>query len=141
MPWLTIIMWVLSFLAAGGTKSGQAGKAALIATGVAAATYYAAEPTNPDAVFGDTTRSVLGYDPSPDPSIANATTGVAGVTPKPLPSIGSQAISTVGDVAKSWGAAGTMGVIAGTTAVTGSGIFSNIPWWVLAGGAFLILSR
>lgn len=136
MPWLTIIMWIISFLAAGGTKSGNAGKAALVATGVAAATYYAVDPANPDAVW-----DVFGEDAkSATVSVPSTTTAVTGSTGT---GIMDTAVRTAGGVLTSWGPTGTVGVIAGTAAVTGSGTFSDLPDWVvpvgLAALAFMLL--
>lgn len=138
MPWLSIAMWLISFFAAGGTKSGRAGKAALIATGVAAATYYAVDPANPDVLYDifkdDAAKSVA----STSATVA-ATTKAAGVTAGP--GILDTTVRTAGSVLSSWGPSGTLGVVAGTTALTGSGVFSGIPKWVLiAGGGLLLLT-
>lgn len=136
MPWLTIIMWIISFLAAGGTKSGNAGKAALIATGAAAATYYAVDPANPDAVW-----DIFGKDAeSATVSVPSTTAAVTGSTGT---GIMDTAIRTAGGVLTSWGPTGTVGVVAGTAAATGSGAFSDLPDWVvpvgLAALAFVLL--
>lgn len=150
MPWIAIIVWIISFIMAGGTKSGQAGKAALIATGVAAATYATVEPTNKDALFGDASRSFFGYPASGDPSVANADAANAaknadGSTSGSIAKLGGQLVTTTGDVLKSWGPTGTLGVVAGTAAVTGSGIFGElkkVPMWVwVGGGALFLLTR
>lgn len=130
MPWLTIIMWLVSFLLAGGTKSGQAGKAALAATGVAAATYYLAEPANPDAMFD--------WFSSSDDVSGKADSGV---TDSSSPGIGSAITTTAGGVLKSWGPTGTAVVIGTAAAATKSGIFSDIPVWVWVAGGLLLLTR
>lgn len=132
MPWLSIIMWVISFLAAGGTKSGNAGKAALVATGVAAATYYAVDPANPNAAYDvfRTDRATTAV-PSTTPTVNVGGDASGG-------GIFDTAVRTGGDVLKSWGPAGTVGVIAGTAAVTGSGSFSKLPSWVLPVGALAL---
>lgn len=46
MPWLTIIMAVVSFLLSGGLKKGKAGKAAAVALGVGAGTYFVTHETD-----------------------------------------------------------------------------------------------
>lgn len=133
MPWMSIIVWLISFLMAGGTKSGQAGKAALIATGAAAATYYALDPANPDALFDtfktDAAKTVAGETVASTaaPTMTGSTGGILDTT-----------VKTAGGVLTSWGATGTLAAVAGTAALTGSGIFAGIPNWVLIGGAGLI---
>lgn len=46
IPWLSIIFAVLTFLLSGGTKKGQAGRAALAAAGVGLGTYYVTHETD-----------------------------------------------------------------------------------------------
>lgn len=139
MPWLTILSWVISFLMS-YAKTKDAGKSALIATGVAAAAYYTLEPTNEDAIFGDTTRDWFGYEPV-DPS--TALTGQTGMTDPSMPStlstLGTEAIRTTGQVATAWGPVGTMGVIAGTAALTGN--MSTTMKLALVGGAAILLLK
>lgn len=123
MPWVSIFMWVVSFLLAGGTKSGRAGKAALIATGVAAATWFAADPANPDAAW-DIFKTDASTTTSPATTVTTPSVkvGAGGVA--------DTAIKSTADVLKSWGPLGTAGVITGTAAATGSGIFTGTPKWV-----------
>lgn len=45
MPWLTIVMAVVTFLLSGGMKKENRGRAALAASGVAAGTYYVTHET------------------------------------------------------------------------------------------------
>lgn len=135
MPWLSIVVWIISFLAAGGTKSGQAGKAALIATGAAAATYYLADPANPNAVFdifeNDAAKTEVATQAATSlPTGANSTSSLGSVL--------DTTVKTAGGVLTSWGPTGTVGVIAGTAAATGSGIFKDVPPWVLWVGGGLI---
>lgn len=46
MPWLSIVMAVITFLLSGGLKKGNAGKAAAAAIGVGLGTYYATHETD-----------------------------------------------------------------------------------------------
>lgn len=141
MPWLSIIVWLVSFLLAGGTKSGQAGKAALIATGAAAATWYAVDPANPNAAF-----DIFKSDAAAELATTTTASTVEGSEAiiKPVAGAASgwgsldNAVSTTGKVLTSWGPAGTVGVVAGTAAATGSGLFKDIPTWVLYAGGALI---
>lgn len=150
MPWLTIVMWVLSYLVA-KAKGASTAEAALLATGVAAATYFLAEPTNEDNLLGlgqekgsvgsaktdagsvDETTSATGG------LTANSKNSTAGSAASTVGSVLSTGITTVGSTLKSWGAAGTAGVIATTAAVSSGGTQK----WILYGGvalvAFLIL--
>lgn len=78
MPWLSIIMAVITFLLSGGLKKGNAGKAAAAAIGVGAGTYYVTHETDwgrdnlgfldgvevkPDGTTGETTISTGIKDP------------------------------------------------------------------------------
>lgn len=140
MGWITLIIWLISFLAAGGTKSGKAGKAALIATGAAAATWYAVDPANPNAawdIFSDDATSAADGTATA-PTVSQGTIRAATGAASGWGSL-DNIVSTSGKVLSNWGPTGTMGVIAGTAAVTGSGIFSGIPKWALyLGGGLLI---
>lgn len=135
--WLTIIVWLVSYLLS-YSKTKDAGKAALIATGAAAAAYYTVEPTNPDAVWGDASREFFGMRPV-DPTTVPTSGQKAGIgTNRPSTAtgsdLGSTAIKTTGDVLKSWGPAGTVGVVAGTKAVSSQS--GNDLLWI--GGAVLV---
>lgn len=140
--WLTIIVWLVSYLLS-YSKTKDAGKSALIATGAAAAAYYTVEPTNPDAVWGDASRKFFGMDPV-DPTTV-PTSGQKTATGPSLPSansaldLGSTAIKTTGDVLKSWGPAGTVGVVAGTKAV--GSLSGNRLLWIGGFVALLLLTR
>lgn len=140
MPWMSIIVWLVSFLAAGGTKSGKAGKAALIATGAAAATWFAVDPANPDAAW-DVFKSDAASEVASTQPPTTAADSQAVVKSANASGWGSldTVTKTAGNVLTSWGPTGTLGVVAGTAAVTGSGPFKDIPDWVLyAGGAFVV---
>lgn len=128
MPWTSIIMWLLSFLLS-KSSGASTGKAAAIATGVGLATYYLADPANPDNLLGfkigDGAKAVPG-----DVTADNGTTPGSGVM--------SKVVSEVGSTLKSWGPTGTLGVIAGTAAVANS----DSKWWIWGAfglGAYLLL--
>lgn len=123
MPWVSIVVWLISFLVSKSSGASNA-KSAMIATGAGLATYYLADPSNTENVLG-----VGGSDKveSGSPSETTAPTTVK----TPTSSFGTTAVNTVGDVLKSWGPTGTMGVVAGTTALTSS----NIPTWIKWAGA------
>lgn len=136
MPWLTIIMALLSFFAS--KKSGASNtKAALTAGLVGAGTYFVSHETD----WGRTNLGALdGVDLGAAGSAVvtpggNATDGSAPTTTTQTPSTG------IFDVLRSWGATGTAAVIGTGAAATGSGVFSNkyVVWGLLGLGAFLIL--
>lgn len=140
MPWVTIITWLISYLLS-YSKTKDVGKSALIATGVAAAAYYTVEPTNATAIYGDTSRKILGYDPVSPDTLANAgTTGTAtnGST-KSAYDLGISALDNTGGVLKSWGAVGTAGVMTTAAAVSDSNFTKYLPW-IIAGGLLLVVS-
>jgi hypothetical protein len=138
MPWITIIAFVVSFLMS-KKKGANNAEAALIGTAVAGAAYYTVEPTNETAIWGDTSRSLFGMDPVSADTLP--TTGVQTADGSEwgssLASFGNTVIGEAGSTLRSWGPTGTVGVIAGTAAVTGSGVFKNISPWLLIGGAVL----
>jgi hypothetical protein len=140
MPWTTIITWIVVFLLS-YAATGDALKSALIATGAAAAAYYTIEPTNPDAIFGDAVRDLFGLggeatttlppvDPStvPDGGGENPTDNSVWT---PVFSFGEKVIETAGDVATSWGPAGTLGVVTGLSLQ--DEIKKNWQLWLIGG--------
>lgn len=143
MPWLSIITWLVTFLAS-YSKTKNAGKSALLATGVAAAAYYTLEPTNPTSIWGDTTRKLFGMTSTTgvepvDPATVSVSGQGSTVTPKPAagaPSFGTVALQSGADVLKSWGPLGTMGVVTATGAVTSS---SSTKWLWIGGAAIAAL--
>lgn len=50
--WVTLIIWIISYLLASESDNLSEGEAAMVATGVAAAAYYTIEPSNPENYFG-----------------------------------------------------------------------------------------
>lgn len=145
MPWITIIIWVVSFILA-KKNDRSTGEAALVATGAAAAAYYTVEPTNEDAIWGDVTRDVFDMEVPDADALPNGTSvnpvgdnTTVSTTDNGTPGAIATVAETCGSVLESWGPAGTSGVIA-TTAGASSGIFSSkIIWIAIAIGAFMIL--
>lgn len=134
MPWTSIIVWLISFLAA-KAKGVSTGKAALLATGLAAATYYLADPANPDNLLGVSFGSAKATpgDTTQDNGLGSKVTGLA-----------STAISQVGETARSWGPKGVLTAVAGGKVLasdSASDFISKYGIWLLIGGAFLLLRR
>lgn len=147
MPWLTILITLLSFFMS--KRSGASNtKAALIAGLAGGATYYTTHQT-------DWGKATLGSLDGVPPAVTGAPLlGADGTTPiteggapvaTNVPLVAGGTTSTGGtgitDVLKSWGATGTAAVIGTAAAATGSGIFTskNLPWFLAAGAAFLLL--
>lgn len=129
MPWTSIIMWLLSFLLS-KSSGASTGKAAAIATGVGLATYYVADPANPDNLLG----FKIGEGAKAVPGDVTADNGTA-----PGSGVMSTVVSEVGSTLKSWGPTGTLGVIAGTAAVTSVDKKDWLLWAAVGVGAILIL--
>lgn len=136
MPWLSIIMALLSFFVS--KKSGASNtKAAITAGLVGAGTYYVSHETDwGRANLGD----LDGVVPDGDGVVIG--TGNAPVTDadgKPIVTGGNAGGTSFTDILRGWGATGTAAVIGAGAAATGSGVFSskNLPW--LIGGAVLLL--
>lgn len=131
MPWVSIIMWVLSFVISKSSGASNA-KAAMIATGAGLATYYLADPANADNVLGIGTGDKASTG-APTETATNASTSA------PKPSWGSTIVSEVGGTLRSWGPTGTLGVVAGTTALTSTGSSKFWLYAALAAGVLLII--
>lgn len=135
MPWLTIIMALLSFFIS--KKSGASNTKALLTAGlVGAGTYYVSHETDwgkanlgsLDGVASSTTGSLAVLDA--DGKLVVGATGVPLTAQDTSKGVGSN----VADVLKSWGGVGTATVV-GTTAAAGGGFFSskNMPYIIGAG--------
>lgn len=133
MPWLTILTFLLSYFAS-RANGASAGKSLIAASLAGAGTYYVTHETEwgrenlgeLDGLGDATTTEVLDSNGQPIPNGAggNVKTIVGGAS----------------DVLKSWGAAGTSGVIA-TTAAASGGLFSseNAKYLIIGGGLLLLL--
>lgn len=124
MPWISIIMFVISYFTSKATGMSD-GKAALVGAAAGLGTYYLADPANADNVLGVT----YGKDgaAAAQTAAAGVSKTVPGATTENAPNRGI--ISTVGGVAttaiqeasktaQSWGPLGTLGVVTGTAALT-----------------------
>lgn len=135
MPWESIIMWVLSFILS-KASGASTGKAALLATGAALATYYVADPANPDNLLGITygeSKTTPG-DTSQDKGAAVVETSTGKKTSSSLGSAISSTLSSIG----SWGPIALAGAAVGS-AVSGDGENAWLGWLIVAGVAYLIL--
>lgn len=143
MPWLTIILALLSFFVS--KRSGASNTGALLTAGlVGGAAYYTSHSTDwgkanlgsldgvppLDKPLLDSTGKVV-TDPEGNTVMGNATGKLAATATTPS--------TGVFDVLKSWGATGTAAVI-GTAAVVGTGSLTKyFPWLLAAGAAYLLL--
>lgn len=132
MPWMSIIVWLITFFVS-KSSGASTGKAALLATGAGLASYYLADPANKDNVLG------ISYGESKAvPGTPSVTTPGAAVDTSTLGSIGKTLISETSSTLKSWGPTGTLGVIAGTTAIASGSKTKYWPWIAGAVGLYLI---
>lgn len=138
MPWASIISFLLTFFLS-KSQGASNGKAAALGAAVGLGTYYLADPANPDNLLGigvtakKTPGSTL-VDKGgtvPDNGGGNGAGGVI-----------KTGISEAGSVLRSWGPVGTLGVVAGTSAISSANSSSAPSWlkWALIGGvAYLLL--
>lgn len=133
MPWLTIIVTLLSFFAS--KKSGASStKAALIAGLAGAGTYYASHETE----WGKANLGALdGLSSNTSGPVVNgqgsAVTTQSGGTL-------STVVGGVSDVLKSWGGTGTAAVVGTTAVATSSSLRRYIPW-IIGGLGLILLTR
>lgn len=129
-------MFVVSFLLA-KRNGASTGKAAAIGAGVGLATYYVADPANPDNLlgFGSGSKATPG-----SVSVDNGTTPPANGGGTTVDGVLKTGISEVGSTLRSFGPAGTLGVVAGTTALA-SGKIPTWMWYAAAGVAAIVLLK
>lgn len=137
MPWLSIFAWIVSFFLS-KKKTKDTASAALIATGVAAGTYYLADPSNPDNLFKigvDTTKTASSDAPQVvTPSTTTSNTGVGNT----LGSLIGSTVDATGKVLTSWGPTGTAAVI-GTAGAVASDSWDKWWPWIAAAGVLILL--
>lgn len=127
MPWLSIIVWLISYFIS--TKNGMsAGKAALVATAAGVGTYYLADPSNKGNILGVS----LGDSKTTPGDVSGATVPTTQTT---APSLGSTALTEIGSTFRSWGPVGTAGVVATTT-----GALTDNKWLLYGGAAVLAIA-
>lgn len=128
MPWMSLIMALITFLTS-KSSGASTGKAAALAAGVGLATYYTADPSNKDNLLGLT----YGKDSTGEDSLPKISAGSTNETkvreiPSTLGSLGSTVISESAGVLKSWGPTGSLAVVAGTTALASKDWKKYLPW-------------
>lgn len=145
MPWLSIIMAIISALASLKSKPGDKGRAVAAAALGGLGTYYVTHETE----WG---KDVLGgldgvAPPTPNPGPGTVTLPDGSSTQKdgtsvPNPNVGApNAGKTTGvwDVLTSWGPTGTAAVIGTGVVAADSNLRKWLPIAALALGAFLLL--
>jgi len=146
MPWLTIIMMLLSFFTS--KKSGASNTKALLTAGVVGAASYGVTH------YTDWGKANLGdLDGYIAPGVGTPLLGpdgnpvIDGVVPIPTSTtadgIKNPSTSGVFDVLKSWGATGTAAVIGTTAMSTGSFGGISTSTWLAIGAvvAFFVISK
>lgn len=135
MPWSSIIMFVISFLTA-KSKGASTGQAAAIGAAAGLATYYIADPANPDNLlgFGAEEKATIGDVGVDDGGAAPAKGGGAAGA---IGGVIKTGLSEAGSTARSWGPKGTLAVVAGTTAL--GSIDKKWLWIGAAALAFMLL--
>lgn len=143
MPWISLIIFLISTFLSASKKGKVTAKDVAIGAAAGVASYMLIDPANPNAVFSSSPTTSEEATPIPG-STTGAATPVT-TTPGALGTLSTVTGQAAG-VLQSWGPAGTVGVIAGTSAATGSGIFGSdtlkkwLPW-IIIGGAFLFLTK
>lgn len=135
MPWVSLIVWLVTFLLS-KAKGASTTKAALLATGAGLAAYYVADPANPNNLlgFGQDEKAQIGDVGADDGGAAPAGGGGLAST---VGGVIKTGISEVGSTVRSWGPAGTLGVAAGTSLLGNSDLSKYVPW--IAGGILLLV--
>lgn len=140
--WITLIMMLISYFMS--AKSGNSkGKSAAVAATVGLGTYWATQNSETLSSANESISNALtpnATDSAAD--TANESTarpavvaGVAATAGSTISSLGSSAAG----VLTSWGPKGTLGVVAGTTAVTSVDENKWLPIAALGIGAFMLL--
>lgn len=154
--WFTIIMMLISFFAKYRSKKENLGSALLTSAAIGAGSYYLTHNTD---ILPDSIRQLDGVSTSIPQMLPNASEVAAGTATEAQRAAYNAAlatataaggtynssgalqsvVSTTGDVLKSWGAAGTAGVIATTAAVTTNSWEKYLPWLAAGGLAFILM--
>lgn len=136
MPWLTILMMLISYFTSSRDTPEQRRKAALTAAVVGGATYYATHETDWGrenlGQFDGVAQPTRLPDGTLDPSaIAGASAPGASATSPPTGTTGW-------DVLKGWGPGGTAAVVGGGIVAATTDWSKLLPWALGLGGLFLI---
>lgn len=150
MPWLSIIMAILSYLLSMKDDPEKKSRAVAAAALAGLGTYYVSHETE----WGRETLGDLDGVPTVN-EVATAATAVTGADGQPVtvkdktgatvpvkvptvsPTTNPSSTTSGWDVLQSWGAAGTAAVVGTAAVATSSGASKWLPW--LAGGAILLL--
>lgn len=135
MPWLTIIMFFLSYFAS--KSSGATDAQALVAGGlVAGTTYYTTHETE----WGKTNLGQ--YDGVSVPGVVPVVDGTGAEVKNPDNSTMTNIVNGTRDVLKDWGATGVATVV-GTAGAVAGGLFDakNLPLFLGAGVVLLFLMK
>jgi len=131
MPWITIIVWVLTYLLSSQKEGTSKGKAALLATGAAVGTYVLADPANEHNLLGvgQSGSTVSDTDAG---SITGANT-----------SGGSNVLPVAGSVLKAAVASPAASILAGGHVANNTSTDTIKKWapWVLGGLAIFLLAK
>lgn len=148
MPWITIVLTLLSFFLT-KAKTGSTSKAALAAALVGGATYavthsdfaagtalaeYDGVVNTARPVLDATGQQILDANGKPVQAVSGATLAPSGTAGAPA---GGGIVPAAAGVLTSWGATGTAGVIGATAVATDSNLRKYIPF--LIGGAILLI--
>lgn len=136
MPWLTILMMLISYFASSRDTPEQRRKAALTAAVVGGATYYATHETDWGrdnlGQFDGVAQPTRLPDGTIDPKAVAATGNPATSATKP------PAGTSGWDVLTSWGAGGTAAVVGGGIVAAKTDWSKLMPWALGLGGLFLL---
>lgn len=140
MPWLSIIMAIISAIASLKSKPNDKGRAVAAAALAGMGTYYVTHNTewgreNLGKLDGVVTVPPVPAGDTPATLPDGSKTGTL-VTPMPTTTNGTQ--TGVWDVMKDWGPTGVASVI-GTTAVATGRFDKYLPWIVVGLGVLLIV--
>lgn len=139
MPWISIIIFLISTFLSASKKGKVTAKDVAIGAAAGLASYMLIDPANPNAVFASSPTTAENATPIP-----GSTTGAAPIAGAGALSGLTTVTGQAAGVLQSWGPAGTVGVIAGTAAATGSGIFSSdsikkwLPWIAIGAGLIFL---
>lgn len=144
MPWLSLILALLTFLAASKSDPKNKSKALLAGAAVGLGSYSVTHGTDWGQANLGELDGLVGVDTPPsldangDPVIPGYTTTTSPdgtVVRTPVPGF----VNEAGSVLRSWGGTGTAAVV-GTTDLAARGTLSKyFPLILMAGAAFLIL--
>lgn len=148
MPWLSLGIWLLTFLFS-KSKGASTAQAAGIATLAGGATYLLADPSNPDNLLGlGQSTGTVGAQKNIPGNTDEGSTVTQGMSDR-TSTAGSDAskllntaITTTGSTLSSWGGAGTAAVIGTATvanSVDKSTVRKYLPWILGGLGLFLLL--